>query len=784
MSRFVSLGELKLGLRLIGKQPILSATIVLALATGIAMATMGFTVLDALLYGQLPYANGDRFIRIGAFDRDGRRSSLDLVQYRVLLDTTTTLDHVGAGRGRPFSIEHPSGELEQVQGATITPRSMRVIPGSPIAGRTLIDTDGLPGAEPVVLIRDSLWKRRYGADPGLIGQQINIAGRMRTVIGVMPDTFEFPGSGELWIPIDDLTLGGSATTPPDVNVFGVIKPGVGIDAVNAELAQVTAAVASDPSSIRIRAWPYTGDSDNANVAMSVLVAVLVMLLLVIASNVATLTLARTWARASELAVRSALGAGRARVVAQIFGEALVLGAIAAVIGLTAAHVVLRYLSQTLIPLPFWVSFDPNPRTMLFVVFLTLLVSAVSGLLPALRVTRHDLRDNLHAGRGSALGGFGRVGATLLVVEIALSIALLNGAVTMARAFRGLTGEVPALPKGQILTAHLGRVPDPVMRDRVVEAASKLPGVMAAGAASHLPFESPLTRPVSVEGLPAAPRRAPSQFVGPGFLEAIGAHAVAGRLLTATDFLPGAAPVVVVNEPFVQKFFGGRNAIGQRIRNEGGDSLLVWHEIVGVVPDLGLSIGDPAFSGGFYIPVRDERLWYVALRTTADPRTLIAPLRKAVASVDPDLQLEELVTLEEAAVEERAFVMGVSSALTAMGGMALLLSIVGIYALLSFMVTRRTREIGIRVALGANNRRVLTSIVGAASVYLAIGGALGTALGIAFVEMRSVILIQIPAPGILMPLTIVLTLAVAGASACWVPARRALRIRPAEALAAE
>ena len=760
----------------------LSFTIVLALATGIAMATMGFTVLESLLYGQLPYANGDRFVRIGVFDREGGRGALDLARYQLLLSSTTTLEHVGAVGPQPFSIEHASGELEPVRGATITARSMRLIPGSPIGGRMLIEADGLPGAEPVVLIRESLWKRRYGGDPRLIGQQLNIGGRMRTVVGVMPDTFEFPLSGELWIPIDDRTLGGSPTTPASVNVFGVMKPNVSIEAVNAELAQLSAAArpqsgdSAEASDVRARAWPYTRDSGETNVAMSVLVAVLVLLLLVIASNVSTLILARTWARQSELAVRSALGASRARIVSQIFTEVLLLGAVAAAIGLTTAQAALRYLSQTLLPLPFWVSFEPNPRTMSFVLFLTLLVSTVSGFFPALQVTRHDLRANLHAGRGSA-SGFGRLGATLLVIELALSVALLNGAVTMARAFHGLTRDVHALPKGQILTAHLGRIADPALRDQVVAAASQIPGVIAAGAGSHLPRLSPPTRLVSVEGFADAPRHAPSQATGRGFLEAIGAQPLAGRLFTAADFLPGAAPVTVVNEPFVRKFFGGRNAIGHRIRIEGE----AWHEIVGVVPDLGLSIGDPAFAGGFYTPVRAERLLYIALRTTADPLTLIAPLRKAVASVDPELQLEEVMTLERVGLEERAFLVGVSSALTAMGGMALLLSIVGIYALLSFMVTRRTREIGIRVALGATSRKVLESVIGAAGVYLAVGGALGTALGIAFVQMRSLILIQIPAPGILMPLTIVLTLAIAGGTACWVPARRALSIRPAEAL---
>jgi ABC-type antimicrobial peptide transport system permease subunit len=208
------------------------------------------------------------------------------------------------------------------------------------------------------------------------------------------------------------------------------------------------------------------------------------------------------------------------------------------------------------------------------------------------------------------------------------------------------------------------------------------------------------------------------------------------------------------------------------------------EIVGVVPDLGMSLGDPDMRAGYYTPARDEMLWYLAIRASVDPRTLVTPLRAAVASLDPDLQLQEIRPLEQADREERAFLAGVAAGLTVMGTMALLLSIVGIYALLSFMVTRRTREIGIRVALGARRWQVLRTITGGAAIYLAIGGVIGSALGVVFVQMRSLILISIPAPGVWMPATIFLTLAIAGGVACLVPARRALGIRPSEALNAD
>jgi hypothetical protein len=369
--------------------------------------------------------------------------------------------------------------------------------------------------------------------------------------------------------------------------------------------------------------------------------------------------------------------------------------------------------------------------------------------------------------------------------------LLNGAVTMARAFDSYMNEIPALPKNQVLTAQFGQIESAEWRDKVVEAAAAIPRVVAAGASRSLPRIYPMPRPTAVEAIGDEPVQAampaPSHPVGPGFLETIGARTLSGRLFTAADFVDGAAAVAVVNEPFVRKFLGGRNPIGRRIRIEEpreDGTHEPWREIVGVVPDLGLSVANASLAAGFYTPVRDEFLYFLAVRTTTDPLKLVPQLRAAVATLNPDVQLEEFQTLESAGQEERAFLSGVSLALTVMGGMALLLSIVGIYALLSFMVTRRTREIGIRVALGARSVQILRTITGGAIVHLAIGGLFGTALGVLVLQLRSVLLISIPDAGVLMPASIFLILALAGGVAGWLPARRALRIRPSEALNAD
>ena len=791
MNRIISLGELRLGLRLIVKQPILSITIILALATGVCLTTIGFTFREELINGQLPYQAGDRFARIYVLSREGHPIEPSIEQYHAIRDRAASFEHVGAVGVRSFTLARGPGEVESVEGTYLTPRSMAWLEASPLAGRTLIPADGEPGAERVMVIHESMWRNRYGADPAMVGRQLMVGGQPRTVVGIMPESFKFPSSSELWLPLDESTLAHSIS---ELRLLGVLRSGVSFEAANAEvdaLARPLAQPNEKGETLRVMVRPFTRDSDQANIAASTMVAMLVMVLLVVASNVATLVFARTWARAPELAVRTALGAARTRVVGQLFFETLLLGSIATAIGATGAFAILQYIKGYMGDIPFWVTLQPTWRIIAFAVFLSLLVSVVAGLFPALRVTRHDLRNSLQAGRGFAAGGFGKIGAALLIVEIALSVGLLNGAVTMARTFRSYVAEVPALPSNQVLTVQLGNIRSDEKRDAIVQLATELRGVVAAGAGERLPRLYGIPRPTAIEPIGDEPVQAampaPSHAVGNGFLEAIGARTLAGRLFTASDFIAGAAPVAVVNEPFVQKFLGGRNPIGRRIRIEGAredGSQEPWREIVGVVPDLGMSVANASLAGGFYTPVHDEFLYYLAIRADSDPMKLVPQLRAAVANIDPDLQLNEFATLEDSGREERLFLTGMALGMTAMGGIALTLSIVGIYALLSFMVTRRTREIGIRIALGATAPQILRSITGGAMTYLAIGGLIGSALGVLFLQIRSMLLISIPATGISMPLTIFLTLAMAGGVACWLPARRALSIRPSEALNAD
>ncbi len=805
MKQWIVWPEVKLGMRLVRKQPLMATAVILALAAGIAIASIGFTLREGVLTSELPFQNGDRFVMLTVFQEPGgRRARLDLDRYHLLREEATTLEHLGALRGAQPNILHPSGEVEPVQGAFVTPSSFRFLPFAPLLGRTLVAEDGQPGAAAVALIRQSLWERRYERDPQVIGSSLNVSGVDRTIVGVMPDEFEFPTSGEIWIPLEEHYLGGSGPSDaPPVRVFGLLKPDVPLATAQQQMSALSARAAEqrhEEAEVRLKLdyFPQAFVTGRFDLVVTVLVSVLVLVLLVIASNVANLILARSSSRSCELAIRTALGAERSRLVGQIFVEVAILGAIAAVIGLAAAYAVLERVGGSVDEIPFWISLTPNAKTLAFVTVITLLASAVGGILPALKATRRDPAVTLQSNRpaGGPIG-LGRMGAVMIVVEMALSVALLSGAAVMARALAGHLNQDFGLPANRVLTAQVYVSPPQdgdgslaALKLSVVEAARKIPGVAWAGAASHLPRQDPRSQPVVVEPLDGqleqAAMQAPIAAVGPGFFEALGVAAGSGRLLSEADLAEGAAPVAIVNQPFVEKFLAGRNPIGRRLRATQTGPLeesTQWREIIGVVPDLGLSAADEASAAGYYIPwsLRQNSYFHLALYAQGDPSALSMPLRQAILEVDPTARLTRVMPLEQVGEEERMFFSVMGSSLIAIGAMALLLSLMGIYAIMSFSVQARTREIGIRMALGAAYRQILWPVVGRSSLYLVLGAVLGTALGAVLMQAKGIFVSRLPTGEPWVFPVVIMLMATAGLLACWTPARRALTIRPAEAL---
>ena len=796
-----SLPEVRLALRLVRRQPVLNATAVLALATGLGLAGASFTLVDAFLFGRVPLPGGARFVKVQALaDEDGRRVGLDRERFEALARDASTLAYLGAMADGTVNLLDADGAVEPLRGVSLSADAFRVLPYRPLTGRTLVAADGLPTAPPVVVIGERLWKRRFGADPAVLGRSVNLGGTRREVVGVLPTEAGFPNEPDLWTALSDDALlagdGGSGTV-----FWGVLREGVSLEAASAQLQALGAGLDDARPGIRkvrLRAVPYTQVPQGglAQALFGGMLAVIVAVLLVIAANVGNLVAARTAARRDELAVRTALGAARGRLVAQLFLEVLVIGGVAAALAWVGVEAAMRWVDGVADELPFWVDFTPGPATLAFMLAVTLATCLVAGVLPGLRATRTEPGVSLRAGARSGGGApFGRGGAVMSVFQVAVSVALMGTALVAVRGLDGYARAPVGVDEAHVVTAAFA-VPGAVGADagralleRVEDGVSGMPGAGAVGIATALPRMDPPAPGVLVEPLPGEeagqPRPAPRVRARPGFLEALGAAPIAGRLLEREDLVPGAMPVAVVNASFVAKFFGGRNAVGRRIRVEGpddGDG--AWREIVGVVPDLGMSVGDPALAAGWYEPFEDASWVYLAMKVVGEPSTFVGPLRRAVADVDPDIILTRVRTLDRAASDNVTALAAIASGLSALGGMALLLSLVSTWALVAFTVSRRVREIGVRVALGAGAPDVIRSVVGRAMLHLGIGAALGLGLGALLLQMKRMFVFRVPSGEPWVLPAVAVAMAAAGTLASWLPASRALRIPPTEALRSE
>jgi putative ABC transport system permease protein len=805
MRGWLTLTDLRVGLRLLVRQPLMTLTSTLALTVGFCLAIVGFALLDAAFYSRLPFADADRWVRLEARVTPRLEpTTLEPARFDLLRARGGSFRHLGARRGGRFNLEHPGGAVESVAGSALTPETFGALPYAPVAGRLLQPADAATGADPVVVIRASLKDRLPLATPTGVGETLTLGGIERTIVGVLPDTAGFPNGGEAWLPLALAAAGGEATTPASFEVFGVLDEGADRDRAIAELRALSARFelehpGVDPLELALASYTAPPATPALRAFFVATVAALVCILLVVAANVANLVLARTAARVSELAVRSALGARRARLVAQLTVENALLGVGSAILGVAAARWALRSLEALIDERPFWVRFAVAPRTMAFVAALTLLAAVVIGVLPALAATRRDPVAALraaHGGRGAF--AFGRTGGLLIATQLGVSIALLTGALVLGRGFAAYLEPDYDVPRDELLTAwvSLGGVSPGGARgltaDRVARAARGTTGAVAAGIASHLPAQDPPLVRVEVEGAPPPAEdraTAPIVYSTDGFLETLGARALGGRLLRAADLLERAPPVAVVNAPFVERFLGGGEALGRRVRvlalaDDGEPVWGPWREIVGVVPELGLSTADPSTAGGLYVPFDGRSGFHLAVRTARRPAEVAPALRRALHDLDAQLTVHHLRPLSEVELEQRSAMLSLGSGLAALGSVALLLSLVSLYALVSFTLARRVRELGVRLALGASARRIAWSVVRPVAAHFLAGSTLGALLALAVLRARGIFVFRLPAAGPETIGAVILALAAACALACAGPVRRALRLRPVDALREE
>ena len=833
----VSLLDFKLGVRMLVKYPGLTLVGGLAFAFAIWVAAGAFEFAGQVLSPRLPLPDADRVVALESWDAAAGRAEPrvlhDFAAWRAELKSVAEL---GAYRLAQRNLLTSDGESRPAEVAEISASAFRVARARPLLGRALRDADERPGAPAVAVIGHDVWQARFGGDPNVVGRVVRLGRTPTTVVGVMPKGYAFPVSQSLWVPLRlnpvDHPRGGG----PGLGLFGRLAPGVTLGEAQAELATWGRRAAADfPSThqhLRPRVMPYAQSialvSGSELFLTRASYGFFVMLVVLICGNVALLLFARAATREGELAIRNALGASRGRIVAQLFAEALVLGGVAAAVGLGVAGLGVRLLVRAIETnsgqrLPFWFHADLSPWTVLYAVGLTVLGAAIAGVLPGLKVTR-GLQARLRQAAAGAGGlTFGGIWTAVIVAQIAVTLGFPVVAFNVARDAADTRAMVADFPAAEFLSARVALDQEALpgadtsfaafgarRQATARELQQRLraePGVVGVTLANRLPRMDHPPHMIEVDSGGAAPQhpgfpggyRTSSAAVDADYFDVLGAPVLAGRAFHAGDLAPGhdttgaegaRTRVVIVNESFVRLVLGGRNPIGRHLRDRYGapDPLSglaqpgPWHEIVGVVPDLGMSKATDPKVAGVYHPLAADVVepLHVAVHVRGDPAAFAPRLRAVAAAVDPTLRVDAVARMDTLSDPGVEFAMFWVRLLAVVSAVAMLLSLAGIYAVMSFTVARRTREIGIRVALGASRRRVAAAVfarpLAQVGLGIAAGGVLTAMLG-GGVEHAT--------PGALAG-ALVYTVLMLGVCllACIVPTRRALQVQPTEALRAD
>lgn len=825
--------DFTLAWRMLLRDPGLSVVGVFGMAVGIAVAGGAFTVIAAVMDTRLPLPDDERIVAFDNIDVAANNQELRLLRDFYAWRGLSSVEDLGIARSMSRNLIVRGRAPESITVTEVSASVFRLAGLPALRGRHLSQADEQPGADEALVIGHDEWVRRFNADPDVVGRPVQLGDTTFTIVGVMPEGFAFPAYHSFWIPWRLDSTAYPPRTGPTMTVFARLKPGVTLEAAQAELTEIGRRSAAEwPEThlhLRPRVMPYaylfTDMVDPENVlSMRAMQFAMVLLLTMVCVNVAILVYARTATRLGEIAIRGALGASRLRIIGQLFVEALTLAATAAAIGLFILTVAMPQLQAAALAmaggrLPFWVLFAVNAETMTVIVALTLLSAAIVGVLPALKATGRNVQTRLQTlspGSGSRMQ-MGRLWTLLIVAQVALTVALLP--IAMLFTWDGLrlrTGDAgfasrefvtvslamdraPAPPTPEAAAAFSSRydvvhreLDERLRRDaRVVDVtySSVDPGQELAMALEAEDAPNP-GDPVDyniVEGKKSG-HLARYNRVALNFFDAFAVPVILGRGFTPADL---GTDHVVISHTAARMIFGDDSPLGRRIKYVGrsreteDDNLPLehWFEIVGVVPDFPVNeieshrrIYHPAAHGDLY-PAR------VAVRVRAsDPASFSDELREAGAAVDPKLQIRQVSTPAILVRREQGMfrMIGVTVGLVMLS--VIVLSAAGIYALMSFTVARRRREIGIRAALGADRNRLLAGIFGRVVLQLSIGAAVGL-LGAYGVELITEGELLEKRSAIVLPLVAVVMMSV-GLIAAWGPARQGLGIQPTEALREE
>lgn len=795
--------ELRRAARGLRANPAITAMAVITMALGIGSTAFMFSIVYGALYRGLPFPDGERVMRVDrtnpaeGFDRMG-------VTYRDYLDfrdQQRSFESLAATHGGTVNVT-TDGRPIRFSGAFITANGFQALGVHPLLGRGFRPGDDAVGQPPLLVLSYDAWRDEFGAAEDIVGHEVRVNGEPSTIIGVMPEGFRFPDTDEVWIPLRRSPLEPRDSAGTTLLVYGRLREGLGLESAQAELSGIAARLANEypqtAEGLGVNVVPFTEmDGETTAVLLTMLLAV-ALVLLVACTNVANLLLSRTATRTRDIAVQTALGASRRHIVGLLVAEAGVLAAMGSVLGTLIAWAAMRWFDHAVAftEPPFWFVFAVDGPILVFVVGITAVAAVLAGLIPGLKASSGNVQSVLQDGsRGASSMRMGRLSRGLVMGEIALSVGLLVVAGLMAKGIiNRRTMDHPYTTS--LFTARIGlfesEFPGRESRQRVYDdletRLAALPGVEGVALTNSLPGTGSSNPRMAIQGESYAEEqdypRARYAMITPGFFETFEVTSTRGRVFTEGDRATS-LPVALVNESFAAQLFPGEDPIGRQVRTGTAESEEPWRTIVGVVPDLdmhgvGNTDGSPR---GIYIPLsqEDSRFISIAIRTRGNPMAVTPLVRREVQALAPDTPLYWVWTLDEAIARNLWAVDVFGGIFIAFGIAALFLAVAGLYAVTSFSVSRRTHEVGIRMALGASAGNVLRMIVRQGATQIAIGVTAGLGLAaLLAMGLREVLFRTQPwDPVVFVGITLLMTVTTLAASA--IPARRASRLHPATAL---
>ncbi len=803
--------DVRYGIRMLLKSPGFTIVTILALALGIGANTAIFSVVNAVLLRPLPYSTAERLVILSEYTEQVQNMSVSYPNFTDWREQNQVFEQMAAFRGQGFTLTG-AGEPERLTGNEVSANFFSVLGTTPHMGRSFAPDEDKPGGNRTAIISYGLWQQRFGANPNIVGQPVMLNNESHTVIGVLPQSFQYQAQVDLYVPIGlQADKMQDRDNHPGIYVLGLLKPGVTIEQARTEMKGITERLS--------QAYPKTNAGNsftlallqdfatrNVRAALFVLLGAVGFVLLIACANVANLLLARAASRQREVAIRTALGAGRGRIIRQFLTESVMLSLIGGVLGLLLAvwgiDALLALIAGSVPPV-LTANIGLDARVLTFTLLISVITGLLFGLAPALQVSKANLNEMLKEGVRGTTGGANRqrVRNILVAAEVALSLLLLVGAGLLIKSFLNLSRSDIGFDPEHVLTMRLA-LPDTRYKEneqvanfyqQVLQRVQQLPGVEAAGLTRGLPMNGGIESGITVEGQEITDVKdtviAVNMTATPDYFRAMNIPLIKGRYITDQD-KTGTVPVVLVDEMLAARFFPNVDPIGKRLKMGGNESPFPWMQIIGVVKHVAhygpaetprVEVYRPYFQLPQMPEARYGRSMVLAVRTTTDPASMTATLRNAVLEIDKDQPVSNVQTMTQVvsnAIAPQKFAMWLLGLFAAT---ALALAAIGIYGVMAYSVTQRTHEIGVRMALGAQRRDVLKLVVVHGMKLALIGVGVGLVGAFGVTRLMSSLLFGVTPTDPLTYLGVSIVLALVAFAACYIPARRATKVDPMIAL---